>query len=196
MVFGVRSCFPVVANWDLVGGFPVTQRIERISAIQVWGRDRVEGIEVTYILKPDPFPQAPHQLIHGLKSGLAHPAIPINGRTRGCFLYSLPQLIALSTDRQFLVGVYGQRNTLNNIGSINFVVFEEDSGRVEVKGRVFKHLKWWFLGWLDLRTYYSGPFGSPPRPGTAYGTFGPIVAFAGTEESACKWTPVLLQLLT
>ena len=151
-MFEVRSCFPVVANWDLVGGFPVTQGIQRISKVQVWGRDRVEGIEVTYILKPDPFPQAPHVLIHGLKSGHAHPAIPINGRTRCRFLYSLPQLIALSTDRQFLVGVYGQRNALNNIGSINFVVFEEDSGRVEVKGRLFKHLKWWFLSWLDLRT--------------------------------------------
>lgn len=130
---------------DLVrlGGFPVTQGIQRISKVQVWGRDRVEGIEVTYILKPDPFPQAPHVLIHGLKSGHAHPAIPIN-------------------DRQFLVGVYGQRNAANNIGSISFVIFEEDSGRVEVQG----------------------PFGSPPKPGTAYGTFGPIVAFAGTEESA------------
>ncbi|EDR07447.1 uncharacterized protein LACBIDRAFT_327953 [Laccaria bicolor S238N-H82] len=149
---------------DLVrlGGFPVTQGIQRISKVQVWGRDRVEGIEVTYILKPDPFPQAPHVLIHGLKSGHAHPAIPINGRTRRCFLYSLPPLIALSTDRQFLVGVYGQRNAANNIGSISFVIFEEDSGRVEVQG----------------------PFGSPPKPGTAYGTFGPIVAFAGTEESA------------
>ncbi|KIJ91138.1 hypothetical protein K443DRAFT_135558 [Laccaria amethystina LaAM-08-1] len=138
---------------DLVrlGGFPVTQKLERISKIQVWGRDRIEGIEVTYIFKPDPFPQAPHILLHGLKMV----------RTRRCFLYSLPQLIALSIDRQFLVGVYGQRNAADNIGSISFVIFDEDNGRVEVKG----------------------PFGSPPRPGTAYGTFGHIVAFAGTEQS-------------
>jgi hypothetical protein len=62
-------------------------------------------------------------------------------RTRRCFLYSLPQLIALSIDRQFLVGVYGQRNAADNIGSISFVIFDEDNGRVEVKGRIFKHLK-------------------------------------------------------
>jgi hypothetical protein len=93
-----------------------------------------------------------------------------------------------------LVGVYGRRNSNHNIGSISFVVFEEDNGRVEVKGKIYNIC----IDDFELTgfAYCSGPFGAPPQTGTAFGTFGHVVAFAGTQESACMWKPSLLHLLT
>lgn len=123
-----------------IGGFPATQKIKRISVIQVWGRDRVEGIQITYIVSDSP---TPHVILHGRNDGQAHPPFTMN-------------------NLQFLVGVYGERNAADNVGSISFVVFQEDNRRVEV----------------------FGPYGAPPQPGPAYGTFGRVIAFAGTEESA------------
>jgi len=61
-----------------------------------------------------------------------------------------------------LVGVLGRRNSAGNIGSITFVIFETGNARL----------------------VQHGAWGNPPQPGTAFGAFGHIIAFAGTDENA------------
>ncbi|KAJ7481961.1 hypothetical protein FB451DRAFT_1444762 [Mycena latifolia] len=122
-----------------IGEFPVNQRIEAIRSIQVFGSARVEGIHVAYRIEGGD----DHPVLHGRDSGLAHEVFEIG-------------------DNDYLAGAYGLRTEEGGVGSISFVVFESDGGRVEIKGQS----------------------GQPPSPGTPFSTFGDLIAFAGTQENA------------
>ncbi|KAJ7452900.1 hypothetical protein FB451DRAFT_1373998 [Mycena latifolia] len=122
-----------------IGGFPVEQKIESIRSIQIFGRDRVEGINVVYLMQDG----KQYEVLHGRNSGQA-------------------QEIILIKENDYLVGCYGRRSADESIGTISFVLFEGDNGRVLVKG----------------------PYGQPPQAAMSFGTFGNLVAFAGTSENA------------
>nr|ALT22408.1 jacalin-related lectin [Flammulina velutipes] len=127
---------------DLVdhGKFPVEQNIERITKIEIWAGDRVYGIQPTYELKD---------------GSTSH---PLHGRKTSSSEYYSADIL----ENQWIVGVFGRRDTDKNIGSLSLVVFEADKGRVTVQG----------------------PWGSPPNPGTSFGTFGQVIALAGTDENS------------
>jgi len=126
-----------------IGEFPVDQKIESITKIEVWTGpgttpDRVIGIRATYKLSGG----GSHDILHGRDTGTRHEIVLAEG--------------------DLLVGVLGRRNVAGNIGSITFVIFETGNARI------MQH----------------GAWGNPPRPGTAFGAFGHIIAFAGTDENA------------
>ncbi|KAJ7481982.1 hypothetical protein FB451DRAFT_1394583 [Mycena latifolia] len=145
-----------------IGEFPMNQRIEAIRSIQMFGRARVEGMRVVYRMEGG----LDNEVLHERDSGLVHEVLEIRGTS--------------SANNDYLAGAYGRRIEDGSVGSISFVVFEVDNGRVETRG----YGSYVQLPGLRADLQHPGPYGQPPSPGTPFSTFGNLVAFAGAQDNA------------
>ncbi|KAH9971170.1 hypothetical protein BGW80DRAFT_1446520 [Lactifluus volemus] len=112
--------------------------ITRISNIAVWDNGaNIVGIQITYIVNGQAV-----LTLHGSNTGNVNNVNLINN--------------------DVLVGVYGGRLNSGAIQNMSFVVFNTQTGSVNVQG----------------------PFGGGAVPQGTFGTFGTIAAFLGTVTSA------------
>ncbi|KAH9971175.1 hypothetical protein BGW80DRAFT_1460695 [Lactifluus volemus] len=124
----------------LIGKWPASQVITRISNIAVFNDgSKIVGIEITYVINTQP---APVPALHGSNTGNVNNVTLINN--------------------DVLVGVYGGKLNGGAIQNMSFVVFNTQTGSVNVQG----------------------PFGGSAVPQSTFGTFGTIAAFLGTTTSA------------
>ncbi|KAH9971180.1 hypothetical protein BGW80DRAFT_1207635 [Lactifluus volemus] len=133
---------PTVGNTSFddlsnLGKWPASQLITRISNIAVWDNGaNIVGIQITYIVNGQAVPK-----LHGSNIGNVNNVNLINN--------------------DVLVGVYGGQLNGGAIQNMSFVVFNTQTGTVNVQG----------------------PFGGAAVPQGTFGTFGTIAAFLGTTTS-------------
>ena len=138
------TCFEIlltVARWSfccLVGKFPRQMDIKSIQSVVVYLSDTgtaVVGLDITYELIDGPV-----FVTHGIQTGVRNPVELMSAGTCDRTGYTTITDSELFTGFT-LTGVYGQLGENDSIGSIAFVRFNQNDGRVDLQG-LYLHRTW------------------------------------------------------